>query len=327
MRKPSRSVSAGAASGVLSTFLASVIAAGSLVLSTLVGAFLLATFFAVIGVLNYVLAQVGLMVNPALAVILVAMVTILGLFAAVNLFCWVQLRLLGRLHRWGLRNRYPELTCLVSVFLVIGTSVGVAWYVAAGLGEPAGQLLRWLPTLFGLAACVVAPKFIIDVNEKIDGSLRYESLRTFFFGPYPERLEEDHDVGGLLAALRDGNEFIRARAAASLGRVGDERAVPALQEALQCEFNYAKSTVALALVKIGGENAMKSLMDETKLDFWLDVWSEVARGRKLGRFPEMPDTERSVVARLVEIANSDAEEWRRKWAKEMLVKLGPGGVC
>jgi hypothetical protein len=90
--------------------------------------------------------------------------------------------------------------------------------------------------------------------------------------------------------------------------------VPALYEASQrhCDLN-----AAVALVRIGGEKAMLSLIDGKHWHFY---WSHVAEGRKSGLFPEMPEADRKVVARLVEVANSDDSD--RKWAKEQLAKLG-----
>jgi hypothetical protein len=45
-------------------------------------------------------------------------------------------------------------------------------------------------------------------------------------------LEQRQDVPGLIEALQHPDEFVRRRAADALGRVGDERALPALTKAL-----------------------------------------------------------------------------------------------
>ena len=54
-------------------------------------------------------------------------------------------------------------------------------------------------------------------------------------GLYIDGLEQRNDVPGLIKALKHHEEGMRVRAANALGRVGDERAIPALAAALHDE--------------------------------------------------------------------------------------------
>jgi HEAT repeat protein len=80
-----------------------------------------------------------------------------------------------------------------------------------------------------------------------------------------EKLKEKKDVKGLIKALKYDDSNIRMLAANSLGKIGDERAVASLTQALKDEGYGVLNEVLKALVKIGDpavETLIKALSDE-----------------------------------------------------------------
>nr|WP_319374246.1 HEAT repeat domain-containing protein [uncultured Methanobacterium sp.] len=89
-----------------------------------------------------------------------------------------------------------------------------------------------------------------------------------------EYLEEEQDVEGLIRALKDQDYLTRKEAARALKKVGDERAVPALIEALRYKswhsdyiiLSSVRENSAEALGKIGDTRAIPALIDSMKDD-------------------------------------------------------------
>lgn len=70
---------------------------------------------------------------------------------------------------------------------------------------------------------------------------------------------QDTDLERGLARLRSHDVTVRSDAAHQLGKLGDERAVPALAEALQDTDEYVRKSAVTALRRIGGSAAMEAL--------------------------------------------------------------------
>lgn len=89
-----------------------------------------------------------------------------------------------------------------------------------------------------------------------------------------EYLEEERDVEGLIRALKDQDYLTRKEAARALKKVGDERAVPALIEALHYKswhsdyiiLSSVRENSAEALGKIGDTMAIPALIDSMEDD-------------------------------------------------------------
>lgn len=69
----------------------------------------------------------------------------------------------------------------------------------------------------------------------------------------------DADVERLVAQLRSHDVTVRSDAAHHLGKLGDERAVPALAEALADPDEYVRKSAVAALRRIGGTSTMEAL--------------------------------------------------------------------
>src|SRR2546426_5661140 len=72
--------------------------------------------------------------------------------------------------------------------------------------------------------------------------------------PIPEA-----DLNRWLTQLRSNDVTLRSDAAHQLGKLGDERAVPALVEALSDSDEYVRKSAVTALRRIGGPAAMEGL--------------------------------------------------------------------
>ncbi len=70
---------------------------------------------------------------------------------------------------------------------------------------------------------------------------------------------QDTDLERLLARMRSHDVTVRSDAAHQLGKLGDERAVPALAEALQDADEYVRKSAVMAVRRIGGEAATEAL--------------------------------------------------------------------
>ncbi len=78
-------------------------------------------------------------------------------------------------------------------------------------------------------------------------------------GARPETPGSDHDVERSLQQLRSTDVTLRSDAAHALGKLGDERAVPALAEALRDQDEYVRKSAVMALRRIGGPRAMEAM--------------------------------------------------------------------
>lgn len=70
---------------------------------------------------------------------------------------------------------------------------------------------------------------------------------------------QDTELERGLARLRSADVTVRSDAAHQLGKLGDERAVAALAEALQDSDEYVRKSAVMALRRIGGSPAMEAL--------------------------------------------------------------------
>src|SRR2546425_11258507 len=70
---------------------------------------------------------------------------------------------------------------------------------------------------------------------------------------------QDADLNRWLTQLRSNDVTLRSDAAHQLGKLADERAVPALVEALADSDEYVRKSAVTALRRIGGPAAMGGL--------------------------------------------------------------------
>lgn len=82
-----------------------------------------------------------------------------------------------------------------------------------------------------------------------------EEVPTFFM---PDAIPET-DLERWVARLRSHDVTVRSDAAHQLGKLADERAVPALAQALEDADEYVRKSVVMALRRIGGPAAMEAL--------------------------------------------------------------------
>lgn len=78
-------------------------------------------------------------------------------------------------------------------------------------------------------------------------------------GARPETPGSDHDLDRFLQQLRSTDVTLRSDAAHALGKLGDERAAPALAEALRDQDEYVRKSAVMALRRIGGPGAMEAM--------------------------------------------------------------------
>jgi len=78
-------------------------------------------------------------------------------------------------------------------------------------------------------------------------------------GAHPETPGSEHDVERFLQQLRSTDVTLRSDAAHALGKLGDERAAPALAEALRDQDEYVRKSAVMALRRIGGTGAMEAM--------------------------------------------------------------------
>jgi HEAT repeat protein len=78
-------------------------------------------------------------------------------------------------------------------------------------------------------------------------------------GTHPEAPGSDHDVDRFLQQLRSADVTLRSDAAHALGKLANERAVPALAEALRDQDEYVRKSAVMALRRIGGPQAMEAM--------------------------------------------------------------------
>lgn len=78
-------------------------------------------------------------------------------------------------------------------------------------------------------------------------------------GAHPGTSGSDHELERYLQQLRSADVTLRSDAAHALGKLGDERAVPTLGEALHDPDEYVRKSAVLALRRIGGVHAMEAM--------------------------------------------------------------------
>lgn len=78
-------------------------------------------------------------------------------------------------------------------------------------------------------------------------------------GGRQEQSGSEHDVERYVQQLRSADVTLRSDAAHALGKLADERAVPALAEALHDQDEYVRKSAIMALRRIGGQAAMEAM--------------------------------------------------------------------
>jgi HEAT repeat protein len=78
-------------------------------------------------------------------------------------------------------------------------------------------------------------------------------------GSRPDVPVSQQDIDRLLQQLKSSDVTLRSDSAHALGKLGDERAVPALAEALRDSDEYVRKSAVMALRRIGGPRAMEAM--------------------------------------------------------------------
>ena len=78
-------------------------------------------------------------------------------------------------------------------------------------------------------------------------------------GSRPDVPVSQQDIDRLLQQLKSSDVTLRSDSAHALGKLGDERAVPALAEALRDSDEYVRKSAVMALRRIGGPGAMEAM--------------------------------------------------------------------
>ncbi len=107
-------------------------------------------------------------------------------------------------------------------------------------------------------------KAIANIQQKEDPSARYYA--AWWIGRF--RVTETIAIDALIEALQDesdrspdGGYPLRRNAAKALGKLGENRAVPALIEALSCSDYYVRESAAQALEQLGDTRAIPALLN------------------------------------------------------------------
>jgi len=137
-------------------------------------------------------------------------------------------------------------------------------------------------------------------------------------GARPEAMGSDHDIDRFLAQLRSSDVTLRSDAAHALGKLGDERAVPALAEALRDQDEYVRKSAVMALRRIGGPRAMEA-MRAALADRSEQVCLQAVKGLGELRDAGAVETLIKVLAR--------RERSLVSAATEALVRIGPDAVA
>jgi len=120
-------------------------------------------------------------------------------------------------------------------------------------------------------------KAIANIQQKEDPSARYYA--AWWIGRF--RVTETIAIDALIEALQDesdrspdGGYPLRRNAAKALGKLGENKAVPALIEALCCSDYYVRESAAQALEQLGDTRAIPALLN--LLDGGLDAAQQMA---------------------------------------------------
>lgn len=114
---------------------------------------------------------------------------------------------------------------------------------------------------------VIAPDTSLSLEQALALLKGDDAGQRYYAAWYLGYLENPVAVEPLIEALRDGTDRtelggypLKRRAAESLGRIGDGRAVPALVEALQCEDIQTRECAAWALGELGDRRSGEGLL-------------------------------------------------------------------
>lgn len=130
-------------------------------------------------------------------------------------------------------------------------------------------------------------------------------------------MTQDTELQRFLAQLRSNDVTVRSDAAHHLGKLGDERAVEALAEALSDADEYVRKSAVMALRRIGGTVAMEALR-AALLDRSEQVVLQATNGLR-----DMRD--RGAVEPLIRLL-ARRERSLQLAATEALVRIGPDAV-
>lgn len=128
---------------------------------------------------------------------------------------------------------------------------------------------------------------------------------------------QDTDLERWLQRLRSPDVTVRSDAAHQLGKLGDERAVAALGEALQDSDEYVRKSAVMALRRIGGTGAMEALRTA------LGDRSEQVVLQAVNGLRDMRD--RGAVEPLIRVL-ARRERSLQLAATDALVRIGPDAV-
>ena len=113
---------------------------------------------------------------------------------------------------------------------------------------------------------IITPDTSLSVDEAAERLRGSDISQRYYAAWYLGFLGSPLGVESLIEALKDesdrtdlGGYPLRRKAAESLGRIADRRAVPALIEALDCSDIYVRETAAWALARLGDERALAPL--------------------------------------------------------------------
>lgn len=87
-----------------------------------------------------------------------------------------------------------------------------------------------------------------DENERIRSEMR--CANGIFFKQDIKRMEKERDIVGLVKALTSEYRYIPWQAAEALGRIGDDRAIQPLHQALEHRYSQVREAAKEALDRI-----------------------------------------------------------------------------
>jgi HEAT repeat protein len=132
-----------------------------------------------------------------------------------------------------------------------------------------------------------------------------------------KKWEEKGKVKKLIKALKDIDMYIRRKAVAALGEIGDPKAVDPLIGALKDKGNIVRDSTVTALGKIGGPRAVDPLIEALKDNDYGVRRSALKALENIG--------DAKAVEPLV-WALGDNDFMVKKYAFEALVKIGPSAI-
>lgn len=146
-----------------------------------------------------------------------------------------------------------------------------------------------------------------------DDQTRIQAIETLAEHQHTDAIPE---LTALMPQVDPGTRYVLARA---LGRIGDERAVPALLEALRGDDPWVRAAVTGALIQMGSP-AVDGLVDALRDE---DKAVRRAAAKAVGKIGERADDNR--VVRGLSAALLDVDRGVRRFAAEALGRLGAAG--